>query len=102
MITGSPNMSAMPAIRPTTFVTGQKQRRNTIRQVADTRGDQQDAQEAGEESRLKYKNPEGEKPEAKDPADNVPVAMQIEEQHGQGFASRWVEYGQEIRAAQKR
>ena len=43
-----------------------------------------------------------EKPEAKNPADIVPVATHTEEQHGQGFPLRLVEYRQEIRAAQNR
>jgi len=60
------------------FVTGEKQRRKAIRQVAETCSDQQDAQDPGEETRSKDKNPEVEEPEAQDPADNVPVAMQIQ------------------------
>ena len=83
------------------FVTRQKQRRKTIRQVAETCSDQQDAQDAGKETRSKYKNPEVEKPEAQDPADNLPVAMQIQEQHGHGLQLTFVEYRQEIRAAQE-
>jgi hypothetical protein len=43
-----------------------------------------------------------ERPEAKNPADIVPVATQTEKQHGQGLPLRLVEYRQEIRAAQER
>ena len=69
--------------------------------MAETCSDQQDAQDAGQEPRSKDKNSEGEEPEAQDPADNVPVAMQIQEQRGQGLQLTFVEYRQEICAAQE-
>ena len=75
------------------FVTRQKQRRKTIRQVAETCSDQQDTQDAGEKTRFKYKNPEGEKPQApKDPGDNESLSMQIKEFHGQSLPLWLVEY----------
>jgi hypothetical protein len=71
------------------WVTGQKQRRKAIRQVAETCSDQQDTPGCGGGTRFKYKNPEGEKPQAsKDPGDTESLSMQIKELHGQGLPLR--------------
>ena len=52
-------------------------------------------------NRTKDKNSEGEEPEAQDPADNVPVAMQIQEQHGHGLPANVVESADKKSAPRK-